>query len=205
MSEMSDYERLTEATRTNQILVGSLITGVVAFLGIVVMLGALKIQQAAFRPGANGNAPAPAPFQPGIPILTYLAAGFAAVLLLLSFVLPSALTTRGRRALVAGTSDPNSPAGSVAPQGGPQSEQSEFGKLITLYSSQLIIGAAMLEGSAFFATVAYLVENNPIALGTALILLAALVARFPNAGWTERWITQQQERLRDERLAPASS
>ena len=51
------------------------------------------------------------------------------------------------------------------------------------------------EGVAFFAGVAYFVSKNPIALGLALLLVGALILRFPTIGRVQRWIDQQQEKL----------
>ena len=53
------------------------------------------------------------------------------------------------------------------------------------FLTQLIIGAAMNEGAAFFALVAYLIEKNPIALGLAVVLIAGVITRFPTAGRVE--------------------
>ena len=77
--------------------------------------------------------------------------------------------------------------------------------LCGVYLNQLIIGAAINEGAAFFAGVAYLLERNPIALAVALVLIAGVIARFPTANRVERWIEQQQEKLREDLLQGRSA
>jgi hypothetical protein len=64
-----------------------------------------------------------------------------------------------------------------------------------VYQTQLIIGAAQIEGVAFFAGVAYFLSKDPIALGLALLLVGALILRFPTIERVQRWIDQQQEKL----------
>ena len=54
---------------------------------------------------------------------------------------------------------------------------------------------------AFFAGIAYMLERNPLALGMALILLAAMAVRFPTRNRVNAWIDQQQSMLQSERQA----
>jgi len=97
------------------------------------------------------------------------------------------------------------------PKGGPSEPKQLYpasytGKLAPIYQTQLIIGAAMLEGAAFFATIAYMfatiaymVERNPLALATAIALLGALVARFPTSDRVNAWLDRQLGLLQEER------
>ena len=75
----------------------------------------------------------------------------------------------------------------------------DTGRLLPLYTTQLILGAAINEGMAFFAAIAYMLERHPIALGTAIVLLGGLIARFPTADRVNAWLDQQLEQLRIER------
>jgi hypothetical protein len=61
---------------------------------------------------------------------------------------------------------------------------------------QLIVGAAISEGLAFFAGVAFFIERSPIALGAALVFVAALIARFPTHRRVQLWIEHQRDQLR---------
>ena len=81
--------------------------------------------------------------------------------------------------------------------------QTDAGKLATVFSTQLIVGAALNESAAFFAGLAYLIGKDPIALGVAILLLGAIVARFPTTHRVALWITRQEEMLSLERQAVA--
>jgi len=199
MSTMSDQDTITNITRTSQIIVGALVTGVLTFLVVALLVDLRPDRQAGVQAegGANANLPAGGRVAPTDSLLTYLAVGFAAILLPVSFVLPNFVTTQSCRAIARGAAAPPSPRNSAVPATGPQAAQTETGTLAALYLSNLIIGAALNEGLTFFATIAYLIEKNPIALGIALLLIAMLIARFPTAGRVERWIEQQRETLRN--------
>ena len=77
--------------------------------------------------------------------------------------------------------------------------QTDTGRLAVVYSTQLIVGAALNEGAAFFAGVAYLIGKDPIALGVGLFLVGVLIARFPTTDRVARWIARQEEMLLVER------
>ena len=74
--------------------------------------------------------------------------------------------------------------------------------LLLAFQTQFIVGAAIIEGAAFFAATAYLLYGHPIALGVAIVMIGVSLARFPTRARTEHWIEQQQEKLRDEGFAP---
>ncbi|MFI5458033.1 MAG: hypothetical protein ACHRXM_21545 [Isosphaerales bacterium] len=199
MSAISDQDWITNVIRTSQIIVGALIAGVLTFVAIAFMVDLRPNRQAGVQAeaGANAGVRAGAQFALTDSIITYTAVAFAAVLLPLSFVVPNLVTRQSLRAIAGGLSPFPSPSNPAVPATGPQMPQTETGKLAALYSSNLIIGAALNEGLTFFAAMAYLIEKNPIALGLSLLLIAVLIARFPTAGRVERWIEQQREKLRD--------
>jgi len=199
MSTISDQETITNVTRTSQIIVGTLIAGVLTFVAIAFMVDVRPNQQAGVQAEAGANAKVPAAGWVAFidAFMTYTAVIFAAVLLPLSFVVPNLVTRQSLRALTGGPSPSPSASNPPVPATGPQAPQTETGKLAAMYSSNLIIGAALNEGVTFFAATAYLLEKNPIALGLAVLLIAVLIARFPTAGRVERWIEQQREKLRD--------
>ena len=74
-----------------------------------------------------------------------------------------------------------------------------------VYHTQMIVGAAINEGAAFFAGVVYLITKNPVALGVGLLLVAVMVARFPTATRIQRWVEMQHEKLREEQQTARSS
>ncbi len=182
MSDMTDPGALQPLTRTCQIIVAALIMGVVSFLAIIVLfLPAQGLMVAA--PG--GGAPGPAPADSALPLITYIAVAMGLADLALSFVIPSFSVIKARR--------------EIAQRGASKIKGDDTGALAQVYQTQLIIGAAMLEGGAFFAAIAYMLERNPIALGMALVLLVVLAALFPIRDRISTWLDHQLGLLREER------
>jgi hypothetical protein len=197
MSMTSDQDAIRTVTLQGQIIVGALIAGVSIFLVIatVVNLG--------LEPGVGPAAPvgvgAGAEPAHSVPFLTYMALVFGAACLPMSLIVPRLVAKQQRLAMAGGKSlAGQSPASTTAQR--PDAVPTAPIGLPSAYLNQLIVGAAMHEGVAFFAGVAYLVEKNPIALAVALVLIAGLIARFPTASRVERWIEQQQEKLREDQL-----
>lgn len=195
MSTASEQDAIDKVTRTGQIIVGALIAGVVVLLAVASLIDV--------RPKAN--APPGAVAAAGADrngtgsLITYTALAFAAVLLPVSFVVPGLIAQQNRRAIAAGKWIPPGQGGPPDRQINPEALATDAGKLAVVYQVQHIIGAAMNEGVAFFAGIAYLVEKNPIALGLAVLLLGGLVVRFPTSGRVALWIDQQQQTLIQER------
>jgi hypothetical protein len=182
--------------RTTQIISGALIAGVMTFFLIVLFLIHVVGFGAAMNPGqaAGPNAPGAANPAAGqqqpqsIPILTYVCVAFALVALPMSFVLPNIVATQALRAASApkSTSADGSNSTAAAASVNPAAA----------FQTSVIVGGAINEGAAFFAGVAYLIEQNTIALGVLVVLLAALVVRFPTRERAERSIAIYQEKLR---------
>ena len=70
-----------------------------------------------------------------------------------------------------------------------------------IYQTQLIIGAALLEGGAFLAAIAYMVERKPAAFIVAAILLGVLISRVPTVERLRGWVDWQLNILENERQA----
>ena len=68
-------------------------------------------------------------------------------------------------------------------------------RLPQLYQTQLIIALAMLEGSAFFNLIAYLIEGNWFSLGIAGFMLALMALMFPTENRFESWAESVAENL----------
>jgi hypothetical protein len=174
MSDMTDSDALQPITRTCQIIVGALIMGVVIFLAIVLLVTPV------------GGAAIAAPGDSSLPVITYVAVALGLIDLVLSFVVPKINVARTRRQIALEKPKQLYPAG-------------DTGKLAQLYQTQLITGAALLEGGAFFAAIAYMLERNPMALAATLVLLCDLVARFPTADRINAWLDRQLGLLQEER------
>jgi hypothetical protein len=199
MSTDGDEALIGRLVRQGQIITCALAAGVMVFLVIAAVVGMSLIPGpgagAGDQVGVGGPALPPQALDVGR-LLTWMAVGFAALALPLSFIVPGLVTNQNRRAIGAGKwpITPN-------PRLGTEASQSDTGKLAFVYLNQLIVGAALDEGAAFFAGVAYLLGKDPIALGVAILLIAAILVRFPTAQRVALWIDRQQEMLILERQA----
>jgi hypothetical protein len=63
--------------------------------------------------------------------------------------------------------------------------------LAVIYQTRTIIAAALLEGAAFFATVAYLIEHKPITLYVAIALAFLILAHIPTLSRFESWLDSE--------------
>jgi hypothetical protein len=117
--------------------------------------------------------------------LTLVALVLAAAALTGSFLLPSLIASTRIRQL---TPNPNSGG-----EGGWQSwsVKGRAPELFAIYHTGVVIGAAMLEGAAFFALIVYFLEGVAPPLLVAAVLLVALASRFPTRSRVEEWITRQ--------------
>ena len=192
MSNMTDPDALRPLVRICQIIIAALIAGVLFFLTVTLFITHVIMPPAAPVGGmAAGGGSLP------LPLITLIAVAMAVINLAMSFVVPKLVVDQGRRK-IAGEgpdavmkTDPSSPK-QLYPAG-------YTDKLAALYQTQLIIGAALLEGAAFFAVIAYLLERSPIALLTALVLLGVMFTRFPTGDRVNNWLDQQLSMLQEER------
>ena len=182
MSDMTDPDALQPLTRTCQIIVAALIMGVVIFLAIILLF---LPAQGLMAPAPGGGAPGPAPAEPALPLITYIAVAIGLADLALSFVVPSFSVAKLRRQIARGEL--------------PKIKGDDTGALAQVYQTQLIIGAAMLEGGAFFAAIAYMLERQTMAAAMALVLLVVLAARFPTGDRIRAWLDHQLGLLQEER------
>jgi hypothetical protein len=162
MSDMTDPDALQPIIRTCQIIVGALIMGVMTFLAIVLFAIPPLLNPAPAFPGEGaGGAAIAAPGNSSLSVISYLAVAVGLMDLVLSFVVPRMNADRARRQMAL-------EGPTAITKGGPSEPKQLYpagytGKLAQLYQTQLIIGSALLEGAAFFATIAYMLERNPLA------------------------------------------
>src|SRR5262249_22238156 len=122
------------------------------------------------------------------PVFSVLAIVVAATVIPLSLVVPKLVSDAARKQIAAGTWKPGRGPAAPPPDDG---EPSDAAKLAMVYLQKTIIGAAMNEGAAFLAVVAYLLEATPYALALALVLVGGLALRFPRREAVERWVDDQ--------------
>jgi hypothetical protein len=119
---------------------------------------------------------------PPAPVISWFGIGFAAVAIVLSFVMPRIVVSNWLRQWVATHGPETTGADDEAP-------------LWTTYQASLIVGMALLEGAALFQAIAYLSEGQPISLGTVAILLLIMLTRWPTRTGIENWISAQREQI----------
>ena len=68
------------------------------------------------------------------------------------------------------------------------------------FQTQHIIAVAFLEGAAFAALVAYMIDGEVVSVIVGAVLLLVIAMRFPTQARIEQWIQRQQELLYQERV-----
>lgn len=143
---------LQQELLTMQIITIALVMGVVFFAGIVVFIG-----------GLNGP--------PTGQFMAILAAGFAAIMTVLHFVVPPIFA----RSAVDGISSKAEPTVWVG-----------------VFQTKTIIAMALLEGAAFFNLVCCIIEHNWWSMTIAGGLVAIMLIGFPTRSRVEHWIENQR-------------
>jgi hypothetical protein len=140
--------------RTAQIICAALIAGVFFFLGITQVIGPKKDE----------------------PFLAYFAAGFAALMIVMRFVVPAIAVRNQIQSLPEDVSD------------------DLMFRLFQIYQNRMIIGLALLEGAAFFNLIAYLTAGQIWTLAVVGLLLVLMLMMFPTLNQFENWA---EDRKRD--------
>ena len=165
------------AVRTVQIIAFALLQGIVIFMGVAVYLNQTRGPM-----DAGGGS-----------LLSYLSAGFFVIIAVIWFVMPSHIMKAQVKRIAAGVwtppaSDSPRPADTFA---------TDEAKLMAVYQTGNIIGWALLEGAAFFAGIAYLLEGKTLPLyivGAAVLLM---LQTFPTRNLIENWINNQKGVIED--------
>jgi hypothetical protein len=158
-------EHIKMAARTMQIIAGALAAGVVIFLAIVLFL----TSQRAVGPAGDS-------------FLTYIAAAYSLAAIMAWAIVPSVIGGRMRQSIV----DRNASQWTMK-----LANAAELGDalpLTSVYQTRLIVGCALLEGAAFFCLVAYLLEQQPMGLIIAGVLLLLLLSQVPTVPRLESWV-----------------
>lgn len=181
MSDSKWQDELGPIVRSLQIIVGSLIASCVVFLVIVLVTTGGKV-------AAGGQ-----------PLLRYMAVVFAVTALIARLVVPGILIASTRRKIIRGTwRQPQFPA--FNPTLAAFLERTgDAGKLAMVFQTSSIVGAALLEGPAFFALIVYLVEQSPLSLILAGVLILGLATHLPTRSRVIHWIEDQLVLLQQER------
>jgi Short C-terminal domain len=159
-----------------QIIASALLMGVVAFLALVLVH--VFVQN-------NGQGLAP---PGGLPILSLLAVAMLAVCAPLAFVIPRIQTQSALRQIISGSWQ-------LPPGFDPMLFATSGAKLMAVRHSTLILGLALLEGPAFLACIAYLLEAQAFALGLIGVAIALMLYKFPTESRVRTWLERQVNQL----------
>jgi MFS family permease len=161
-----------------QIIAIALLLGLAIFLGIVLYLVLVQNQ-------GHGNAP-----PRDVPINSLMAVVMLIVTAPLAFIIPRLLTRLALRRIAAGTWRIS--------EGVPPTVYARDGdkfKLMIVRQTTLIVGLALLEGSAFFGCTAYLLEAQPLALGVVGVAVVLMLCKFPTYVRVRAWLDRQADAL----------
>jgi hypothetical protein len=161
MLTSDDREAVATQTRALRIIIGSLLAGPLAFLTFV-------LTQPTEGPPDEGN-------------MALLAAGFAAVQVVLALVVPKIIEQQHRRAIVEGR-----PLSTNMPE-----PTSDAQGLLAGLQMRRIISAALLESAVFFNIVTYQNERAPYTLAIVLLLLVGIAMLFPLRSFVEDWLDRE--------------
>jgi hypothetical protein len=153
------------SVRGMQIIAVALMSGVLFFLGIVLM--STQGDVLSFK-------------QPEI--ITIIAAGFGLLMIVNHFVIPGIIASTQLKQLIS-----NDFTGSE--------EATRIDKLVGVYRIQFIIGLALLEGAAFFNLIALMIGNSGFSLCTAGVLFALMLMRFPTRDKVSFWVQDKLREL----------
>lgn len=105
-------------------------------------------------------------------LLTIIATGFGTLMIVNHMILPAIVVRPmiGKAMQEASTSD------------------TRIDRLGDVFRTQLIITIALLEGAAMFSLVTLIVEKNVAAIGTAIMLILLMIARFPTQTKLLWWV-----------------
>jgi hypothetical protein len=159
--------------RTMQIIDAALVMGLLSFLLIVTVILPGK-------PVALGV----------LPLLTLIALGFAAAMIVVRVIVVNIVTIAGRRRI-------GPPDATGRPTAGARDGTTE--QLLALYQTRMIVGAACLEGPAFFLLITYMTEHSPWSLAAAIVLILGIAAHFPTQQRIADFVQQQISQMEEEK------
>ncbi len=172
----SDTKGRAGLIRTAQLIVGSLASGVVIFLVIVVV-----IMQAPLRP-----------FDPQA-VVSLTMAAFALTCIPGRLFVPGLIVNAGCQKIALGLWPP------LSRQSHSPLPDTEEGPLMQLFLTKTIIGAAILEGGALGNLVAYMIEGQIYSLALAVLGIIGILAAFPTRRILDEWLERHMRRVQEMR------
>ena len=184
--------------RTAQVIVGALIAGVVFFAAVLFVV---------LRPSVQ-------PLDGGT-IVSGVMALFACAAAVAGFFVPGLFVRESSRKIAEGTWQSNMSQSSVmgmqqtkdvdgesegdgnTPRSSGPIRDADEGKLHQVYLVKTIIGAALLEGGAFAALMAFLLEGQVYSVVLAGLLLLGIAFSFPTRTRLTDWLEQELRHVQE--------
>jgi hypothetical protein len=183
MSEPSRQDPLPGAIRVMQVIVVAMTGGCLMFAVVAILLNLQDGPMAA---------------QPGSPIVTYIALAVMVSMLIAFVVARAVLNGQARRSLLTIADRELDDSSDPCPRALPESSE-VVRILLGAFQTRLLMGAALLEGAAFFLLISYLLEGSPLALASALFLILGIALQFPTQSRVAGWIEKQLQSIHNER------
>ncbi len=162
-----DESLLHRRCRTMQIIAFVMVMGIVTLL----VLGAF-VTVGDNQGGRQGN----------LPIISLVAAGYLAIGIPLSFILPRVMAAKAIR------------QGFATP---------DFGRsgLLMVWQSTFLISRALLEGVGILGGVAFLVDGHWLGLAVAIVVVTLMLLTFPTQERIKEWVETRERALEEMRLS----
>jgi hypothetical protein len=176
MDEPQWREEIAPRISMAQIIIAGMVTGCLIFLAI-----ALVIVLQTKDPNADQT----------VSVLTYVAAIVAASAIIVRFVVPAAIMSRGRENIAKGTWQSSQSSRTRVHLDPFLDATGDAGKLWLLFLTRTILCGAVLEGAAFVCLVVYLIDHSNLALAVAVALIVGLALHFPTRNAVIFWIEDQ--------------
>ncbi len=133
----------------------------------------------------------PPPSEGKTPILTYVAVGHGAVAIVIVMLAPGWVTNSARRRIA--------DHARTSPTHQKLSTQDQHNRLklqlLPVYTTRIIINAAILEGVAMIAVAAYFIDAHQLALAMALIFAFFVAIQLPTVDRIETWMDTQIQHM----------
>ena len=114
------------------------------------------------------------------PLLTYIFIPMAVAAVAVRLLAGSAIAARARRGIIRGTWQMPKTGPLLAVFGQSVEQMGNAGKLLGVFYTRTIVGAAILEGAAFLGAIAYLLERSPLSLAAAILLILGIAVHMPH-------------------------
>jgi hypothetical protein len=151
--------QLGGSLKVTQMVSAALMMGVLVLMGVALVI---------IQGGVKG------PRDAGM--LTMIAGGFAALMIVNHWFLPGIVVQQMIAAISRETLTPDV----------------RLDRLANVFRVQLIITLALLEGAAIFNLIILIIEKNVVSLGAAIILLILMLVRFPTQTRLTWWVQERQ-------------